>query len=153
VAPPSFENPLDRRCATIQLARRFGETDAPEELLGQLQHEASLVANAAGNVAVDVQILTRKERFYTGSKTVVRHITNAWSSDPYNTFVNRSRQALSMTKGEVRTGKWKLGRLGMGTAGSLLVNQFKIPTIGYGPGNEDEAHQPNEKVKIDSSDS
>ena len=38
----------------------------------------------------------------------------------------------------------------MGTAGSLLVNQFKIPTIGYGPGNEDEAHQPIENVKIDS---
>lgn len=36
----------------------------------------------------------------------------------------------------------------MGTAGSILTKSFGIPTIGYGPGREDEAHAPNEYVTL-----
>jgi acetylornithine deacetylase/succinyl-diaminopimelate desuccinylase-like protein len=48
----------------------------------------------------------------------------------------------------VRPGRWKLARLGMGTAGSLLVNEHSIPTIGYGPGHEEQAHREGESVAI-----
>jgi acetylornithine deacetylase/succinyl-diaminopimelate desuccinylase-like protein len=37
----------------------------------------------------------------------------------------------------------------MGTAGSVLTNEFKIPTIGYGPGCEDQAHARDESVEVE----
>ncbi len=36
----------------------------------------------------------------------------------------------------------------MGTAGGVLVNQFHVPAIGYGPGSEDTCHVPNESVSV-----
>jgi len=63
-------------------------------------------------------------------------------------LLSRSRQALSAAGCEVRPGRWKLARLGMGTAGSLLVNEHGIPTVGYGPGHEEQAHREGESVAI-----
>jgi acetylornithine deacetylase/succinyl-diaminopimelate desuccinylase-like protein len=36
----------------------------------------------------------------------------------------------------------------MGTAGGVLVNEFQVPAIGYGPGSEDTCHVPNESVSV-----
>ncbi len=36
----------------------------------------------------------------------------------------------------------------MGTAGSVLTRDFKVPTMGYGPGHEELAHADNESVEI-----
>ena len=48
-----------------------------------------------------------------------------------------------------RPGKWQLGRSGMGTAGGVLVKEFDVPTIGYGPGLEEQAHAADECVEMD----
>jgi acetylornithine deacetylase len=37
----------------------------------------------------------------------------------------------------------------MATAGGVLTKEYSIPTIGYGPGNEDVIHAPNEFVEVD----
>ena len=84
-----------------------------------------------------------------GTTTLVRHVTHAWSTDPFDPLMERARGALAAAGCQVRPDKWQLGRLGMGTAGSLLVNDYGVPTVGYGPGHEDQAHAVNEYVELD----
>ena len=90
----------------------------------------------------------RAETMPSGLVVQVKRVTHAWSTDPFSPLLSRARQALSAAGCAVRPGKWKLSRLGMGTAGSVLSNEFHIPTIGYGPGREEEAHSQNESVEI-----
>jgi acetylornithine deacetylase/succinyl-diaminopimelate desuccinylase-like protein len=78
----------------------------------------------------------------------VKRVTHAWSTDPFSPLLSRARQSLAAAGCAVRPGKWKLSRLGMGTSGSVLCNEFHIPTIGYGPGREEEAHSQGESVEI-----
>jgi acetylornithine deacetylase/succinyl-diaminopimelate desuccinylase-like protein len=144
-----FEEGRGYRRATVGMARRLRPSENPAEVLGQIKHNASLVAQSAGAVAVDVLVRQENQRLYTGQNTVVRHITHAWSTDPFHPLMERARQALSAAGCEVRPGKWELDRLGMGTAGSVMVNEFQLPTIGYGPGDETRAHKSNEYVEID----
>ena len=89
------------------------------------------------------------QRLYTGKVDVVRHVARAWSTDPFNPMIDRARQALEAAGCPVKPGKWQLGRLGMGTAGGVLVNEYKIPTVGYGPGLESQAHAEGEYVEIE----
>ena len=55
-------------------------------------------------------------------------------TDPLNSFFEEARLALRAAHCKIKGGTWQLKSLGMGTAGSVLVNEFSIPTIGYGPG-------------------
>ena len=86
---------------------------------------------------------------YTGVTTMVKHVTPAWTTDPYHRLFTKALEALRSAGREATPGKWKLDRLGMGTAGGVFVNEFGLPTLGYGPGGESEAHSTNEFVKID----
>lgn len=149
VDPPLFELRTGIRSATINIAKRFGQSEEPEEVIRNLKHEAMLIAGNTGNVAVQVALKTDKTKCFTGKTTVVKHLTNAWTTDPFNVYLSRACQSLKAGGCEVNPGKWKLGRLGMGTAGAVLVNDYKIPTIGYGPGNEEAVHSPNEYVELD----
>jgi len=89
---------------------------------------------------VDVAIREETQRLYNGTTTIVRHVTHAWETDPFNPLLHAARDALVAGGCEAKPGKWKLGRLGMATGGGLLVNDFGVPTIGYGPGDEAVAH-------------
>jgi len=115
--------------------------------VGQIRHEAELAARGATAVALDVR--PRQVARKLGALTTqVSCVVDAWSTDPFNPLVERARQALGAAGLEARPGKWALGRLGSGTAGSTLVRRYGIPTIGYGPGDDALAHAPNEHVEL-----
>jgi acetylornithine deacetylase/succinyl-diaminopimelate desuccinylase-like protein len=145
---PAFEDLLGGRRGLVRMARRLRPAEEASHVVSQVQHTASLVADATGPVAVTTAIRQESQQLYNGRTTVVRHVTNAWWSDPFSPLMERSRQALAAAGCQVRPGKWHLGRLGMGTAGSLLVTELEVPTIGYGPGSEDMAHACGEHVHI-----
>jgi len=148
VHSPRFEDRDGRRRATIRVARRLTVADKAREVLSRMKYDAARAADAAGCVAVDVAVRQENQRLYTGRTTMVRHITHAWATDPFHPLMERARHALTAAGCDVRPGKWQLGRLGMGTAGSTLVEEFGIPTIGYGPGHEDMAHACGESVEV-----
>ncbi len=125
----------------------MGPTEDVDDVLTQVRHTASLATQTSGAVAVDVAVRQENHRLYTGQTTMVRRVTNAWSTDPFCPLMERSRHCLAAAGCEVRPGKWRLGRLGMGTAGHLLVGEFGVPTVGYGPGEEALVHRPNESVE------
>jgi len=145
--PPLFEDLSGHRRATIRMDRRMGPTEDVDDVLTQVRHTASLATQTSGAVAVDVAVRQENHRLYTGQTTMVRRVTNAWSTDPFCPLMERSRHCLAAAGCEVRPGKWRLGRLGMGTAGHLLVGEFGVPTVGYGPGEEALVHRPNESVE------
>jgi len=148
---PHFERVNGMHRATIRMDRRLHSREDVNDVISHIKRQASDVTRsvAGEDVAVDVLVRQEEQRLYTGRRTSVRHVTWPWSTDPFHPLMDRTRQALAAAGCDVRPGKWHLGRVGTGTAGSLLVNEFKVPTIGYGPGREETAHAPNEYVEID----
>lgn len=147
VGKPRFDEQSGLRRATIDVRRRVALGDREEALLGRLRHDATVLARAAGVVQVDVALRRHDEKLATGVIRTVKRISHAWSTDPWSPLMTRARQSLAAAGLAVRPGRWQLDRLGMGTAGDLLVNQLGIPTLGYGPGQEERAHQPGESVE------
>lgn len=145
---PAFQEEGGVRRATLKVDRRLQPAQDPDGLVTEMNRHAALVAEAFGQVAVQAGVQVERQRLYTGSTTVVRHVTHAWSTDPFHPLVERSRQTLAAAGRPTVPAKWRLGRLGMGTAGGVLVTEFGIPTIGYGPGDEELAHRTNECVDI-----
>jgi len=146
---PQFESAKGVRAATIRMARRLRMSEDLSEVVHQIKHNAALVAQSSGAFAVEVAVLQQNQRLYTGRTMLVHHVTHAWATDPFHPLIERSRQALTAADIEARPGKWQLDRLGMGTAGSTLLQEFHVPTVGYGPGTEPAAHACNEFVETD----
>jgi len=146
---PRFTDSSDGRQAIIHADRRLNSSESPQDVIRQLKREAELIVNGNGSVAVEVAICQESQKMFTGKTTLVRHLVNAWSTDPFGPLVERARQSLAAGGCEVRPGKWELGRSGMGTAGGVLVKEFALPTVGYGPGTEEQAHAIDEHVEIE----
>ncbi|MFA5292661.1 MAG: M20/M25/M40 family metallo-hydrolase [Phycisphaerae bacterium] len=149
VNKPFIEENRGLREATITVERRMNLSEDMGYITSQLKHEAVMAAKNNGSVAIDVAVKTEFQKLYTGHSIVVKKISNAWSIDPFCQLMEKARGALKAAGCKAEAGKWKLGRLGMGTSGSVILNEFKIPVIGYGPGDEDSSHTENERVKID----
>jgi acetylornithine deacetylase/succinyl-diaminopimelate desuccinylase-like protein len=148
VGDTCYEDGPGFRQATIALERRLGSNDDVNHVIARMRGEAERVALTAGVVDVQVCVRERSETLSSGMAVSAKRITEAWTTDPFSPLLSRARQALSAAGCEVRPGRWKLARLGMGTAGSLLVNEHGIATIGYGPGHEEQAHREGESVAI-----
>ena len=146
---PLYESCDGLRRATIKVNHRFNDSQQPDVVIDQIKHQATLAVQTIGNVAVDVAICRETQKMYTGTTKIIRKVTNAWSIDPFCPLMERSRHALEAANCQVRPGKWDLERVGMATAGGVLTKDYKIPAIGYGPGNEEVIHGPNEYVKVD----
>ncbi len=148
VGDTQFEDGPDYRRAVIALERRLGGSDNVDHLVSRMRSEALRAASTAGVLDVEVAVRTREEVLPSGLVMKTKRVTQAWSTDPFSPLLARSRQALAAAGCEVRPGRWKLARLGMGTAGSVLVNELGVPTIGYGPGHEEQAHREGESVPL-----
>jgi acetylornithine deacetylase/succinyl-diaminopimelate desuccinylase-like protein len=148
VGETRFEDGPGFRQAVISLERRIGSNDSLNHVISRMRSEAARAAGTAGAIDVEVAVRERSEILPSGLVVRAKRISHAWSTDPFSPLLSRSRQALSAAGCEVKPGRWKLARLGMGTAGSLLVGEHGIPTIGYGPGHEEQAHREGESVAI-----
>ena len=148
VAAPMIHPNGTRSHAEILLTRRLLHGQRVNDVIALTRECALLQARTAGSVGVEVELAQDRQQLGTGqTRTVSRH-TPAWSTDPFSPLVERSRHALRASGCPVRSGQWTLDRLGMGTAGGVLVNELRIPTVGYGPGCETAAHSRDESVEV-----
>lgn len=148
VHPPRFIN-HGPPYAAIPLVRRLSEKEDSEGTVERVRQNAGLATRDQRSVTLDVNVREERQRLYSGITTLVRHLTTPWFMDPFHPLVARAYTALNSAGCKVRPGQWRLGRLGMGTAGSVFFNEFGLPTLGYGPGGETEAHACNEFVSIE----
>ncbi|QBG47598.1 M20/M25/M40 family metallo-hydrolase [Verrucomicrobia bacterium S94] len=143
---PIYPDDSGRSCRTLHVAQRMVEGMPATAVLDEINQHVQLAVKPLPDIHAAVAVHEETQQMHSGHMVTIRRISNAWTTDPFCRLIERSRQALAAADCEVRTGRWKLGKLGMGTAGAVLVNDFHIPTIGYGPGNEDLAHAANEHV-------
>lgn len=146
---PTFDQDDGQRSARIRLDRRLRQSEEISDVLQRLHKEVTAASRAPASVRLQVEVAEQEQKLYTGRTLTVKNVTEAWETDPFNELVERARQTLHAAGLDPRPGKWNLRKLRMGTAGSVLVNDFNIPTVGFGPGNEAEAHSVNECVEVD----
>ncbi len=145
---PRFQRVPGAVSGVIDVCRRLPDTATVSGTMEQIKHEARAAAASVGHVAVNVMVRQEERQLYTKRTTVLEQRIDAWSLDPYHPLISRARHALTAAGCDVSCGKFRLPRLGMGTAGGVLMNQFDVPAIAYGPGSEDTCHGPNESVSV-----
>lgn len=95
------------------------------------------------NIKGDVRIATRKITCYTGYSEMVEQYFPAWITPPRHKLVKVAREYLEFAlKREVTLSKWSFS-----TDGAYTAGVEKIPTIGFGPGEEKFAHTPNDQIR------
>jgi acetylornithine deacetylase/succinyl-diaminopimelate desuccinylase-like protein len=147
---PEFVAGDDGQSSTVRITRRLSPGEAPEQFISWVRGRAPELVTAFNPVVVDVEVHRERQRLYTGRSVDVEFRTAPWATDLLHPFVGRVRDALLIAGWKsvaVRT--WALDRPGMGTPGSLLVNQHRIPTLGFGPGDESQVQARHESVNVD----
>ena len=71
-----------------------------------------------------------------------------WSTNLMHPLVDRGRESMLAAGCRWVSKAWERDRLGVGTAGAVVSREFGIPTISYGPGEEEQAGACNESVGL-----
>ncbi len=146
---PRFQQDSGTAFGMINVSRRLPDTETVQGAIEQLKQEARAAAASVARVAVNVKLRKEERQLYTKRTTILEQRVEPWSLDPYHPLIARARHALGAAGCEVSCGKFQLPRLGMGTAGGVLVSEFNVPAIAFGPGAEATCHVPNESVPVD----
>ncbi|HPT12425.1 MAG TPA: YgeY family selenium metabolism-linked hydrolase [Bacteroidales bacterium] len=91
-----------------------------------------------------VEVLSYSEKAYTGLEYGMEKYYPTWKLEEDHPAVVKGVNAYTTLFGRApKVDKWTFSTNGIMTCGT-----YKIPTIGFGPGNEVLAHAPNEKVPV-----
>lgn len=88
-----------------------------------------------------VEIIKKTHSCYTGNNLSVKYYFPAWKTEATE-FIHAVREGLGFIE-NTPTRYWSFSTDGVYTAGTA-----GLPTVGFGPGKEKLAHQPNEYVEI-----
>jgi putative selenium metabolism hydrolase len=119
-----------------------GETVAGA--MAQIQEILDEIACNDPEFKAEVKVKTALETSYTGVQYDIQKVMAPWKIDRDHPFVESAKEALEGIGEEVKYGYWDFGTDASKTAGI----DFK-PTIGYSPMQEQYAHTPYDKVRID----
>jgi putative selenium metabolism hydrolase len=123
--------------AKIHLDRRLTWGETKESALAEIE-EIVKGMDAA------ITVLNYEETAYTGLRYGMEKYYPTWKIEEDHPFVKAACQAYTgLFNKKPSIGKWTFS-----TNGVTINGYYKIPCIGFGPGNEVLAHAPNEKVAI-----
>jgi putative selenium metabolism hydrolase len=123
--------------ARIHLDRRLTWGETKESAVAEINE----IVKGMDAVA---EVLQYEETAYTGLRYGMEKYYPTWKIEEGHHLVARAQQAFTGLFGkEPVTDKWTFS-----TNGVTINGYYKIPCIGFGPGNEVLAHAPNEKVPV-----
>ncbi len=134
VSDPEYSSDKQGSRCVISIMQRLRDKSEPVILLRRYRETARFICKQFDVRLISTGIKRRNITEEDGSILKVRQVSVPWMTDPLNSFFEEARLALRAADCKIKGGTWQLNRLGMGTAGSVLVNEYAIPTIGYGPG-------------------
>ncbi|MFX1520797.1 MAG: YgeY family selenium metabolism-linked hydrolase [Promethearchaeota archaeon] len=137
-------NVVPDKCRIV-VDRRIIPDETEEVVLNEMHNVLSTVKEQISGFEVSVGIINEPVEFST-KKTLVDHkYFPTWYFDPSTPLIQKAKKTLERAVGkETNIIKWDFSTDGVYTAG--VAN---ILTIGFGPGNEEQAHTPNEHLSID----
>lgn len=146
---PQYSSDKEGYRCVISIMQRLRDKSEPVRLLRRYRETVRFVCKRYDLRSTSIGVKRRSITREDGREIRVRQLSVPWMTDPLNSFFEEARLVLRAANCKVRGGTWNLSRLGMGTAGSILVNDYGIPTIGYGPGNEMYIQNSEEHVEIE----
>jgi len=137
-------NVVPDKCRIV-IDRRIIPGETEDVVLNEMHDVLNTVKEQISEFEVTVKIIDDPVKFFT-KKTLVDHkYFPTWYFDPSTPLIQKAKTTLERAIGkETKIIKWLFSTDGVYTAG--VAN---IPTIGFGPGNEEQAHTPNEHLDID----
>jgi len=133
---------------TIRLYRRLFAGEAATDVLGWLERTILESTREIHAAFLEARVHQEEQQLYTGHTKRIQLSVPPWSTNLMNPLVDRARESMLAAGCRWSPRAWKLERLGTGTAGGVVSREFKIPVIGYGPGDEQQAHACNESVSL-----
>lgn len=124
--------------AKIHLDRRLTWGEDKELALNQ-------VREIVKNENAKVELLNYSEKAYTGLQYGMEKYYPTWKIEEDHIVIQNGVKAFE----ELFNEKPAIDKWTFSTNGVTINGLYKIPVIGFGPGKEEMAHAPNEKVSID----
>ncbi len=126
--------------ATIHLDRRLTEGETLESAMREVRSLATVQASAG-----EVTIPRYNAKMYTGFERLVEAYYPAWLMERDDPVVRTAASVYeSQFDADATLGVWRFSTNGVSTRG-----MYGIPTLGFGPGEEELAHTPNEQLQLD----
>jgi putative selenium metabolism hydrolase len=123
--------------AKIHLDRRLTWGETKESAVAEIQEIVK-------DMDATIEVLQYEETAYTGLRYGMEKYYPTWKIEESHPLVQNARKAFTGLFGkEPLIDKWTFS-----TNGVTINGYYKIPCIGFGPGNEVLAHAPNEKVPV-----
>ena len=124
--------------ARIHLDRRLTWGETKESAVAEIE---AIVKD----LDATVEVLHYEETSYTGLKYGMEKYFPTWKMEEDSTVVQTGVKAFeSLFNKKPLVDKWTFS-----TNGVTINGYYKVPIIGFGPGNEVLAHAPNEKIPVD----
>jgi putative selenium metabolism hydrolase len=129
---------VPNRCR-VSYDRRLVPSETPEGILAGINDLPGLQ-----NVQFRTTVLAGEEKTYTGKSLKGLKFFPAWSFEEDHPIVQASLRGLQAVGIPTR-----LGSFGFCTNGAYSAGVAGIPTIGFGPGTELDAHTVDERIKVE----
>jgi len=129
----------------IVVDRRIIPSETEEVVINEMHDIINVVREQISDLEASVSIIDEPVQFFT-KKTLVDHkYFPTWYFEPSTPLIQKAKEILEKSVGQqVEIIKWLFSTDGVYTAGTA-----NLPTIGFGPGEEEQAHTPNEHLAID----
>jgi len=124
----------------IHLDRRLTAGETIESALAELENLPSFKKMGA-----KAWVPENEYTGWTGNKYSMQAYMPTWVLEEQHPLVQKAvRSYKNLFAAQPKIDKWTFSTNGVGSAG-----MYKIPTFGFGPGNEVQAHAPNECMPVD----
>jgi len=123
----------NRASANIFLLRRLLPNQSMEKVLRDIRNNIALYLMPFPKVSLGIGVLKNRRTLYNGLSLEVSNQSSAWITNPSNELYESIINALKSVEIEYRSGEMILNPIGIGSAGSILVNEYKIPSYEFGP--------------------